>query len=63
MFTSNYDAKISKKYIYNILIANGLYIKDNIPRYTHKAELYKNVDDVNIITSEDKEIEIEILKD
>ena len=63
MFTSNYDAKISKKYIYNILIANGIYNKDNIPRYTHKAELYKNTDDVNIITAEDKEIEIEILKD
>ena len=63
MFTSNYDAKISKKYIYNILIANGLYNKDNIPKYTHKAELYKNIDDVNIITAYDKEIEIEILKD
>ena len=63
MFTSDYDNKISKKYIYNILIANGLYNKDNIPRYAHKAELYKNVDAANIITAEDKEIEIEILKE
>ena len=63
MFKSDYDAKLSKKYIYNILIANGLYNKDNIPRYTHKAELYKNTDDVNILTAKDREIEIEILKD
>lgn len=64
MYKSNYDVKIMKKYLYNILIANGLYTQDNIPRYTHKAELYNNnVDDVNKITAEDKEIEIEILKD
>ena len=63
MYKSDYDFKIMKKYIYNILIANGLYNKDNIPRYSHKAELYKNVDAANIITEEDKEIEIEILKD
>ena len=63
LYKSNYDVKITKKYLYNILIANGLYNKDNIPKYTHKAERYKNIDDVNIITDEDKEIEIEILKD
>ena len=63
MFKSDYDAKLSKKYIFNILIANGLYNKDTIPKYTHKAERYKSVDDINIITGEDKEIEIEILKD
>ena len=63
LYKSNYDVKITKKYLYNILIANGLYNKDNIPKYTHKAERYKNIDDVNIITAEDKEIEIEILKD
>ena len=63
LYKSNYDVKIAKKYIYNILIANGLYSKDTIPKYTHKAERYKNIDDVNIITPEDKEIEIEILKD
>ena len=64
MYKSNYDVKIMKKYIYNILTANGLYTKDNIPRYTHKAELYNNnVDDVNKITTEDKQLEIEILKD
>ena len=63
MFKSDYDAKLSKKYIYNILIANGLYNKDNIPRYTHKAELYKNIDDINNISDVDKAIEIEILKD
>ena len=64
MYKSDYDVKIMKKYIYNILTANGLYSKDNIPRYTHKAELYNNnVDDVNKITAEDKQIEIEILKD
>ena len=63
MYKSDYDAKLSKKYIFNILIANGLYNKDNIPKYTHKAERYKSVDDVNIISSEDKEIEIEILND
>ena len=63
LFKSNYDVKVTKKYIFNILIANGLYNKDNIPKYTHKAERYKNIDDVNIITAEDKEIEIEILKD
>ena len=63
MFKSDYDSKLSKKYIYNILIANELYTKDNIPKYTHKAERYKNIDDVNIITAEDKEIEIDILKD
>ena len=63
MFTSDYDAKISKKYIYNILIANGLYNKDNIPKWTHKAERYYSIVDVNILTAEDKEIEIEILKE
>ena len=63
LYKSNYDVKISKKYLYNILLANELYTKDNIPKYTHKAERYKNIDDVNIITAEDKEIEIEILKD
>ena len=63
LYKSNYDVKIMKKYLYNILIANGLYNQDNIPKYTHKAERYRNVDDVNIITAEDKEIEIEILKD
>ena len=63
LYKSNYDVKITKKYLYNILIANGLYNQDNIPKYTHKAERYKNIDDVNIITEEDKEIEIEILKD
>ena len=63
LYKSNYDVKIMKKYLYNILIANGLYNQDNIPKYTHKAERYKNIDDINIITSEDKEIEIEILKD
>ena len=63
LYKSNYDVKISKKYIYNILIANGLYNKDNIPKYTHKAERYKNIDDVNFISSEDKTIEIEILND
>lgn len=63
LYKSNYDVKITKKYLYNILIANGLYNKDNIPKYTHKAERYKNIDDVNIITEEDREIEIEILKD
>ena len=63
LYKSNYDVKITKKYLYNILISNGLYNKDNIPKYTHKAERYKNIDDVNIITDEDKEIEIEILKD
>ena len=63
MFKSDYDTKLSKKYIFNILIANGLYTKDNIPKYTHKAELYKNAEAANIITEEDKEIEIEILKD
>ena len=63
MYKSDYDAKLTKKYIYNILIANGLYNKDNIPKYTHKAERYKNIDDINIKTAEDKEIEIEILKD
>ena len=63
LYKSNYDVKITKKYIYNILIANELYNKDNIPKYTHKAERYKNIDDINIITAEDKEIEIEILKD
>ena len=63
LYKSNYDVKIMKKYLYNILIANGLYNQDNIPKYTHKAERYKNIDDINIITAEDKEIEIEILKD
>ena len=63
MYKSNYDVKLSKKYIYNILIANGIYTKDNIPKYSHKAERYKNIDDVNIITAEDKGIEISILKD
>ena len=63
LYKSNYDVKIMKKYLYNILIANGLYKQDNIPKYTHKAERYKNIDDINIITEEDKEIEIEILKD
>lgn len=63
LYKSNYDVKIMKKYLYNILIANGLYNKDNIPKYTHKAERYKNIDDINIITDEDREIEIEILKD
>lgn len=63
LYKSNYDVKITKKYLYNILIANGLYNKDNIPKYTHKAELYKNVYAANIITEEDREIEIEILKD
>ena len=63
MFKSDYDCKLTKKYIYNILIANELYTKDNIPNYSHKAERYKNIDDVNIITAQDKEIEILILKD
>ena len=63
MFKSDYDTKVSKKYIYNILIANGLYTKDNIPKWSHKAERYKSIDDVNFITSEDKQIEIEILRD
>lgn len=63
LYKSNYDVKIMKKYLYNILIANGLYNEDNIPKYTHKAERYKNIDDINIITDEDREIEIEILKD
>ena len=63
LYKSNYDVKITKKYLYNILIANGLYNKDNIPKYTHKAERYKNIDDINILTDEDKQIEIEILKD
>ena len=63
MFKSDYDVKVSKKYIYNILIANEIYNKNNLPKWTHKAERYKNIDDVNIITTEDKEIEIEILKD
>ena len=63
MYKSDYDVKLSKKYIYNILIANGLYTKENIPKWSHKAERYKNIDDVNIITAEDKEIEISILKD
>ena len=63
LYKSNYDVKIMKKYLYNILIANGLYNQDNIPKYTHKAERYKNIDDINKITDEDKEIEIEILKD
>ena len=63
LYKSNYDVKIMKKYLYNILIANGLYNQDNIPKYTHKAERYKSIDDINIITAEDKEIEIEILKD
>ena len=63
LYKSNYDVKIMKKYLYNILIANGLYNQDNIPKYTHKAERYKNIDDINLITDEDKEIEIEILKD
>ena len=63
MFKSDYDFKVSKKYIYNILIANGLYTKDNIPKYSHKAQLYKNVESANKITDEDKAIEIEILKD
>ena len=63
VYKSDYDAKLSKKYIYNILIANGLYTKHNIPKWTHKAERYKSIDDVNFITSEDKQIEIEILRD
>ena len=63
LYKSNYDVKITKKYLYNILIANNLYTKDNIPKYTHKAERYKSIDDINLITDEDKEIEIEILKD
>ena len=63
LYKSNYDVKIMKKYLYNILIANGLYNQDNIPKYTYKAERYKNIDDINKITDEDKEIEIEILKD
>ena len=63
LYKSNYDVKIMKKYLYNILIANGLYNQDNIPKYTHKAERYKNIDDINKITAYDKEIEIEILKD
>ena len=63
LYKSNYDDKIMKKYLYNILIANGLYNQDNIPKYTHIAERYKNIDDINKITDEDKEIEIEILKD
>ena len=63
LYKSDYDVKITKKYLYNILIANGIYTKDNIPKYTHKAERYKNIDDINKITDEDKEIEIEILKD
>lgn len=63
LYKSNYDVKIMKKYLYNILIANGLYNQDNIPRYTHKAERYKNIDEINKITEEDKTIEIEILKD
>ena len=63
LYKSNYDVKIMKKYLYNILIANGLYNQDNIPKYTHKAERYKNIDDINLISEEDKEIEIEILKD
>ena len=62
MYKSDYDSKLTKKYIYNILIANDLYNKDNIPKWTHKAERYKNVDDVNILTDEDKAIEISILK-
>ena len=63
LYKSDYDVKITKKYLYNILLANGLYNQDNIPKYTHKAERYKSIDDINIITDEDKEIEIEILKD
>ena len=63
LYKSNYDVKITKKYIYNILIANNLYSKNTIPKYTHKAERYKSIDDVNIITGEDREIEIAILKD
>ena len=63
LYKSNYDVKVTKKYLYNILIANGLYTQDNIPKYTHKAERYKNIDDINLITAEDKQIEIEILKD
>ena len=63
LYKSDYDVKITKKYLYNILLANGLYNQDNIPKYTHKAERYKNIDDINLITNEDKEIEIEILKD
>ena len=63
MYKSDYDFKVSKKYIYNILIANGLYTKDNIPKYTHKAQLYKNTQSANIISNEDREIEISILKD
>ena len=63
LYKSNYDVKITKKYLYNILIANKLYTKDTIPKHTHKAERYKNIDDINIITAEDKLIEIEILKD
>ena len=62
MYKSDYDVKVSKKYIYNILIANDLYNKDNIPKWSHKAERYKNIDDVNFISTEDKVIEIEILK-
>ena len=30
LYKSNYDVKITKKYLYNILIANGLYNKNNI---------------------------------
>ena len=63
MYKSDYDAKLSKKYIFNILIANGLYTRESIPKYSHKAERYISIDDVNILTAEDKEIEIEILKD
>ena len=62
MYKSDYDNKISKKYLYNILIANDLYNKDNIPKWSHKAERYKNIDEINKITDEDREIEIEILK-
>ena len=63
MYKSDYDAKLSKKYIFNILISNGLYTKDNIPEWVHKGGRYKNIDDVNLLTAEDKEIEIEILRD
>lgn len=62
LYKSEYDYRPMKKYLYNILIANGFYKSDNIPPYTHKSERYQNVNDVNILTDEDASIEVEILK-
>lgn len=62
-FRSNYEYAHSWHYIYNILIANDFYTKENIPKNLHKAKLGQTVDDVNILTLKDFQIEREILSE